>query len=106
VIVANGKVELSPAYDLLNSTIVLKGDAEEIALPLKGKKKNLTREILIDYFGKERCGLTEIIISKTLDIFREQIPHWFTTLETSFMSAEMKNKYRNLLETRRKVLSS
>ncbi|GAB1452213.1 HipA domain-containing protein [Draconibacterium sp.] len=105
VIVANGKVELSPAYDLLNSTIVLKGDTEEIALPLKGKKKNLTREILIDYFGKERCGLTEIIISKTLDTFREQIPHWFTTLETGFMSAEMKDKYRNLLEKRRKVLS-
>lgn len=105
VIVANGKVELSPAYDLLNSTIVLKGDTEEIALPLKGKKKNLTREILIDYFGKERCGLTEITISKTLDTFREQIPHWFTTLETGFMSAEMKDKYRNLLEKRRKVLS-
>lgn len=105
VIVTNGKVELSPAYDLLNSTIVLKGDTEEIALPLKGKKKNLTREILIDYFGKERCGLTEIIISKTLDTFREQIPHWFTTLETGFMSAEMKDKYRNLLEKRRKVLS-
>ena len=43
VITRNGKTELSPAYDLLNSTIVLKGDAEEIALPLKGKKTILIR---------------------------------------------------------------
>lgn len=52
VIVANGKVELSPAYDLLNSTIVLKGDTEEIALPLKGKKKNLTRKFSSITLGK------------------------------------------------------
>lgn len=47
------KTELSPAYDLLNSSIVLKGDIQEIALPLKGKKSNLTSDILIGYFGKE-----------------------------------------------------
>lgn len=30
IIIHNGKVELSPAYDLLNTSIVLKGDIEEI----------------------------------------------------------------------------
>ncbi len=39
-VIRNGdKVEFSPAYDLLNTTIVLKGDIEEIALPIDGKKK-------------------------------------------------------------------
>jgi serine/threonine-protein kinase HipA len=56
VITRNGKTELSPAYDLLNSSIVLKGDKEEIALPLKGKKSNLTSDILIGYFGGSVAG--------------------------------------------------
>ena len=34
VINRNDIVELSPAWDLLNSSIVLTGDIEEIALPL------------------------------------------------------------------------
>jgi len=55
VIVQNGKVELSPAYDFLNSTIVL-----------KGKKSNLNAEVLINYFGKECCGLTDKVIEKNL----------------------------------------
>ena len=42
LITQKGKVRLSPAYDFLNSSIVLKGDIEEIALPVKGKKSNLT----------------------------------------------------------------
>jgi serine/threonine-protein kinase HipA len=33
------KVELAPAYDLVNSTIVLSGP-EEIALPLSGKTES------------------------------------------------------------------
>ena len=42
VITRDDIVELSPAYDLLSSSIVLTGDIDEIALPLKGKKSNLT----------------------------------------------------------------
>ncbi|MDP4188877.1 MAG: HipA domain-containing protein, partial [Bacteroidota bacterium] len=53
IIVQKDKVELSPAYDLLNATIVLKGNAEEIALPVNGKKSNLNAEVLINYFGKD-----------------------------------------------------
>lgn len=40
------KVELSPAYDLLNTTMVLRSK-EEIALPLRGKKNNLSKEDFI-----------------------------------------------------------
>ena len=64
IIIRNGKVELSPAYDLLNSSIVLKGEIEEIALTMKGKKSNLNYHVLVNYFGKERCGITNRIIEK------------------------------------------
>jgi serine/threonine-protein kinase HipA len=105
VIVNNGKVELSPSYDLLNSTIVLKGDVEEIALSISGKKKNLNRDLLIHYFGKERCGLTDKIVEKTVDEIRKAIPSWFDLINISFLSDEMKGKYSVLLEKRITILS-
>jgi len=104
VITRNDKVELSPAYDLLNSSIVLKGDVEEIALPLKGKKSNLTSDILIGYFGMDRCGLTDKVIDRNLDEIRESLSRWFSLIDNSFLSPVMKEKYRLLLLDRIKVM--
>ena len=104
IIIGDGKVELSPAYDLLNTTIVLKGEIEEIALSVKGKKSNLNHEVLIDYFGKERCLLTDKIVERTLETIHNMLPSWFEMIEISFLSAEMKEKYINLLNRRVKVL--
>ena len=100
IIVRNGKVELSPAYDLLNSTIVLKGEIEEIALTLKGKKSNLNSEVLINYFGKEICSLTDKVIEKTLNNVRQAFPKWTEIIRKSFLSEEMKEKYKMLLQNR------
>lgn len=104
VIVQDGKVELAPAYDFLNSSIVLKGDIDEIALPLKGKKSNLNADLLINYFGKERCGLIDKVIYKNLDGIKANLNHWFDLIDNSFLSSEMKEKYRLLLRKRLKVL--
>ena len=104
IIISNGKVELSPAYDLLNSTIVLKGDTEEIALSLKGKKSKLNRNILINYFGSESCNLTDKIIERFLEKIQKEIPAWFNLIDISFLSGEMKEKYKNLLSKRIDIL--
>jgi serine/threonine-protein kinase HipA len=104
VITLNGKTELSPAYDFLNSTIVLKGDTEEIALPLKGKKSNLTPDILIGYFGRERCRLTDKVIDRNLDEIRGGLARWFSLIDDSFLSSLFKEKYRLLLLDRIKVM--
>lgn len=98
------KIELSPAYDLLNSTIVLKGNIEDIALTVAGKKKKLNREILVNYFGKERCGLTDKVIESILNDFIVTKNEWFSLLEKSFMSKELKEKYSVLLNKRLKIL--
>ena len=104
IIVQNGKVELSPVYDFLNSTIILKGNIEEIALPLNGKKSKLNTEILINYFGKERCSLTDKIIEKNLDEIKTKLPEWFVFINNSFLTPAMKEKYSLLLQKRMKVL--
>ncbi|MGB8490953.1 MAG: HipA domain-containing protein [Bacteroidales bacterium] len=100
IITDDNQVKLSPCYDLVNSTIVLKEQDEEIALPLKGKKKHLTRNILVDYFGIERCKLTEKSVEKVLETITLSIPKWKTLIDISFLSKDMKVKYMDLLDGR------
>lgn len=98
------KTELTPAYDLLNTTIAIKIAREEIALPLRGKKRNLTRYDLIQYFGQERLKLNEKIIERILESFREKEQIIFTLIRSSFLNAEMKQKYQEVVEERYKRL--
>ena len=99
IITEDGKVKLSPCYDLLNTTIEYRKPDEEIALPLKGKKKRLTYNI-IEYFGLGRCELTAKSIDKVLDTISSAIPVWKSLIDSSFLSNGMKEKYLKLLETR------
>src|SRR5664280_124116 len=95
---------LSPAYDLLNTTIALKKAKEEIALPIKGKKRNLTRNDLVDYFGKERLLLNDQTISLVLNELKKIIPEWKEEIAISFLSKEAKEAYTDLLEKRSIIL--
>lgn len=99
-----GKVELTPAYDILNTTMVLSDPKEEIALPIKGKKRKLNSEILIDYYGKVCLGLNLKIISSLLDDLNGVVPVWNKLIKLSFLPDEMKREYRLLLEMRRERL--
>jgi len=105
VIQKNGKVMISPAYDLLNSTIVLKPGAEEIALTLLGKKKKLNAELVFNYFGRERLGLSEKSIDEVLKQINKTKTSWVELIEISFLSDDMKTKYLHLMEERMKRLN-
>ncbi len=100
IINRDGKITLSPCYDLVNSTIEYKKQDEEIALPIRGKKKKLTQSILINYFGKEHCELTVKSIEKVLESISFSIPEWNKLIDISFLSPGMKTKYRDLLNAR------
>ena len=104
IINREAKIELSPAYDLLNSTIAIGNAQEELALPLSGEKKNLTRKIFMEYFGKERLGLQPKVVESILEDFHETIPQWTDLLEISFLSSAMKKKYFKIIEERSAVL--
>ncbi|MDA0577078.1 MAG: HipA domain-containing protein [Verrucomicrobia bacterium] len=106
-VITNGpKVLLSPAYDLLSSTVAFlamgkAADAiEELALPLAGKKRNLTRTDWVDYFGAERLRLTPKIIDKVLAELAGAIPRWRELIEISFLSERGKTLYQDLLTER------
>jgi serine/threonine-protein kinase HipA len=101
----NGKVELSPAYDLLNTTIAMGNVKEELALPLDGKKRNLTRRLLVEYFGYERLGLPARVVTEVLSDFAAAMDTWETRIRGSFLTGAMQEKYIHLASQRRRILS-
>lgn len=100
LITKNNKTTLSPAYDLLNTSIIVKNTKEEIALPIKGKKNNLTRKDIIVYFGKERLGLNEKTIDKILMDFTNALPNWYKEIEKSFLPENLVSAYLEILKSR------
>lgn len=95
-----GKTTLTPAYDFLNSSIAIKNPQEEMALLLKGKKSNIKKIDLVDYYAKERLGLNTKTIDKTLSDMFKCLPEWKQLIAISFLSDTMKEKYVTLLEER------
>jgi len=93
------KVELSPAYDLLNTTIVLQAK-EEIALPIRGKKSKLSRTDLIEYFGSERLGLAHVVLKQELLKFEQSLPTWIELINQSFLSQKLRDCYLELIQQR------
>jgi serine/threonine-protein kinase HipA len=94
------QITLSPAYDLLNTTIAQKNPREEMALPLNGKKNNVQRRDLIDYFGINRLQLNSKSIHSVLEKIYNALPTWLHLINNSFLSASMKKKYLVLLNAR------
>ncbi len=93
-------ISLAPAYDLLNTTIVLPQPEEELALPLNAKKNKLKREDFLDYFARGRLGIPDRVIDKMLADFTKARPEWETLVGISFLSEEMKGKYLQILAER------
>ncbi|MFH1874046.1 MAG: HipA domain-containing protein [Pseudomonadota bacterium] len=96
--------KLAPAYDFVNSTIALANPREELALPLHGKKTNLTRDDFLIYYARQRLELNEEIIFEIMKQIEKVIPKWNKLIESSYLSPAMKTKYLSVLAKRQKVL--
>jgi serine/threonine-protein kinase HipA len=104
LITRNNRVELSPGYDLINTTIALPNAQEEIALPLAGKKRNLNSKVLVNYWGKESLGLNDVVINQIISAFTKVQDEWESFIHISFLSMKMKERYLELLNSRRERL--
>jgi serine/threonine-protein kinase HipA len=100
LIVREGITKLASAYDLLNTTIVLPGTREEIALPLRAKKRKLTRDDLVSYFGVEQLELQEAAVADVLGSLAEAARTWVPILQASFLPEDLKAEYGRLLQAR------
>ena len=88
---------LTPAYDLLSTSIVMPDDDEELALTLNGKKKRINRSdfetAMLD------SGMDEKAIEKLFKKFAKTLPKWYALIEESFLSKDMIVAYREKLNT-------
>jgi len=89
---------MAPAYDLLNVSIILTDDKEELALPVGGKKNKINRGDFVK-FGKG-LDLTERQINNAFGRAVKNKPGAIELIGKSFLSGEMKSEYENLLVSR------
>lgn len=100
LVTRNDKVELAPAYDLLNTTIPNPRSREEVALPLRGKKSNLTGRDFWHYLASERLQIAPSLLERTKRKFSQVCRAWPDLIEASFLSPTMRSRYRELLAER------
>lgn len=96
------EMSLSPAYDLLSTTLANPADTEELALTLNAKKRKINYNDFLKAY--ELCGLNQHILDKTLELFKYCKPEMFNVIKKSFLSDEMKVNYYALLNARYKQL--
>ncbi|MBN2744413.1 MAG: HipA domain-containing protein [Marinilabiliaceae bacterium] len=89
---------LSPAYDLVNTSLVNPADDEELALNLNGKKKKLKKQDFI-------AAMTTLKISEKQqqNIFTKMEnakAKWMEQIDISFLSDEFKNQYKTIINER------
>lgn len=93
-----GQHVLSPAYDLLNTLVVMPSDPEELALNLNGKKRKLTWR---DWSAAmTRSGVPDKVQQNMLKRFMQVLPQWEETIRSSFLSTDMQQRYLSILHTR------
>ena len=94
----NGVYNLTPAYDLLSTNLVMPNDTEELALTLNGKK----RKICTADFDRamKNSGLDDKIIENVFAKFSKARSKWMTFIDKSFLSLTMLEEYKTLINNR------
>ncbi len=90
--------KFSASYDLLSTRLIIpeQVDSEELALTLNGKKSRFRRGDF-EQFGRS-IGLTSKQIANEFSKMEDRQPLLRKLIEESFLSEQMKEKYRELLE--------
>lgn len=105
LITRNGIVSISPAYDLLSTTVAMgENTIEELALPLNGKKNKLSRDDFVTYYATDRLKLSPAIITTILEKIESQLANWSDIIETSFLPSNFISEYKKLLKSRSLVI--
>jgi serine/threonine-protein kinase HipA len=97
-----GQYFLTPAYDMLSTTLVIPDDTEELALTLNGKKNRLSRNDFEKAFLKS--GLDTKVISNLFLRFEKGVHEWQEFIKISFLNDEFKEEYSRLIMNRWNML--
>ena len=105
----DGEYRLSPAYDLINTSlhlVELRIFAFDKGLFREGMKFSDTHQVNradFEEFGR-RIGLPEKVVKRELDVFAKENPMIKVLIEHSFLSEVLKRQYWLSVDYRRKML--
>ncbi|MFV0554391.1 MAG: HipA domain-containing protein, partial [Mangrovibacterium sp.] len=86
---------LTPAYDLVSTSLVMPEDKEELALTLNGKKRKIKRS---DFeLAMQNCGLDDKIQSNIFKKFFKVSDKWNAFIDISFVAEEAKERYKQII---------
>ena len=88
---------LAPAYDMVASALIVKGDTEELALNLNGKKRKLGRKDFDTVLSSFKI-LDEKAIENLYQKFSTSIERWMQFIAQSFLPDELKDQYKLLIK--------
>lgn len=94
---------LSPAYDMVATTLVVKGDNEELALNFNGKKRKLLRKDFDIVFSSYKV-IEEKMIQNIYEKFARSINTWLQFIPNSFLDEKLQKQYAALIRQRADVL--
>jgi len=99
-----GEYELSPAYDLLSTALVLPDDKEESALTINGKKSGLK---LSDFnLLAASLKINEKSLQSIYRRFDKALPTWTALIRQSFLSGKTQERYIALLRSKHAGLAA
>lgn len=90
--------QLAPAYDLLNTLLVMPSDTEELALTLNARKKKIKFQDFRN--AMSNSGLDEKVIRNMLEKFHTVEEQWYDWINRSFLPLEMKMGYKTMIAER------
>lgn len=93
-----GKYQLTPAYDMLSTALVLPEDTEELALTLNAKKRKLKRS---DFeLAMKSSDLDDKVIENIFNKFIKAKDKWEAFIDNSFLPDEMNKEYKAIINSR------
>ena len=93
-----GKWVLTPAYDLLNVSMVNPKDTEELALTLNAKKKRIKKSDFVR--AMVTSGISPKVFDNILAKYRKLLPKFNEIIDLSFLDKEDKEIYRQSITSR------
>ena len=93
-----GKWGLTPAYDLLNVTLVNTKDDEELALTLNARKKRIKKADFLK--AMETSGIAPKVFENMVGKYQKLLPKFNEAIDMSFLDAEDKEMYKQSITSR------
>ena len=98
-----GEYILTPAYDMLSTTLVMPEDVEELALNLNGKKRKLKKSDFVT--AMQATGLEEKVIDNLFRKFLRMEDRWMNFIDISFLPVDMQTGYKQVIREKLKRLN-